>query len=226
MSGPGELLALLQNPCQTVNRYKRYAIRLEPPPKSFNVTYTGEFMIKKVLLAILLIFVVAILGFVAAAALQPDEFTITRSASMNAAPEIVFEQINDFHKWESWSPWAKMDPEMKVTYSGAESGVGAVYEWSGNSEVGSGKMTITQSRPSELVKIDLEFTEPFAAKNVTEFILRPETGGTSVTWTMTGKNNLMAKAFGLVMNMDKMIGSDLEKGLAQIKSVTETTSQR
>ncbi len=178
-------------------------------------------MIKKVILGILalLILVVVVLGVVVA--MQPADFTITRTAAIAAPPETVFEQVNDFHKWDAWSPWAKLDPNMKTTYAGPESGVGASYSWVGNSDVGEGKMAITESKPSQNVKIDLDFISPFAAKNVTEFAFKPDGNGTNVTWTMSGKNNFMAKAFCLVMDMDKLVGGDFEKGLAQMKKVAE-----
>lgn len=178
-------------------------------------------MIKKIILGALAGIVLAIAAFCVVVALQPEDFKITRTATINAAPDRVFEQVNDFHKWEAWSPWAKIDPAMKTTYIGPASGVGSSYSWTGNDDVGEGKMTITQSHPNEHVAIDLEFIKPFAAKNLTEFTLKPEGSGTNVTWTMAGKNNFIMKAFSLVMNMDKLVGGDFEKGLAQLKSISE-----
>ncbi len=178
-------------------------------------------MIKKVILGILALIVVVVVIFCAVVVMQPEDFKITRTATMNAPAEKIFEQVNDFHKWEAWSPWAKLDPNMKTTYSGPASGVGAVYNWVGNNDVGEGKMAITASHPSEHIAIDLEFLKPFAAKNVTEFMLKPDVDKTNVTWTMAGKNNFMAKAFNLVMNMDKLVGGDFEKGLSQMKTVVE-----
>ena len=178
-------------------------------------------MIKKLILGILALAVIAVVGFCVVVAMQPADFKITRSATFSAPPEKVFEQVNDFHKWEAWSPWAKIDPAMKTTYVGPALGVGSSYSWTGNDDVGEGKMTITQSHPNEHVAIDLEFIKPFAAKNLTEFTLKPEGSGTNVTWTMAGKNNFIMKAFSLVMNMDKLVGGDFEKGLAQLKSISE-----
>ena len=178
-------------------------------------------MIKKLILGVLALAVLAVVVFCVVVAMQPADFKIARSATFNAPPEKVFEQVNDFHKWEAWSPWAKIDPNMKTTYSGATSGKGAGYAWIGNDEVGEGKMTITESRPTDMVKIDLEFIKPFAAKNVTEFNIKPNGDKSDVTWTMTGTNNFIMKAFGLVMNMDKLVGGDFEKGLAQLKPIVE-----
>lgn len=178
-------------------------------------------MIKKAILAIFVVLVLVVVVFCVVVALQPEDFKITRTATTNASPDKVFEQINDFHKWEAWSPWANLDPAMKTTYSGAASGTGSSYSWVGNDQVGEGRMTMTASHPNDNVKIDLEFIKPFAAKNLTEFTLKPEGDKTNVTWTMTGKNNFPAKAFSLIMNMDKVVGGDFEKGLAQMKTVVE-----
>src|SRR5580765_4568725 len=180
-------------------------------------------MIKKAILGILALILVVVVIFCVVVAMQPEDFKITRVASMNASPDKVFEQVNDFHKWDAWSPWAKLDPAMKTTYSGAASGTGSSYSWVGNDKVGAGRMTIADSHPSEHIKIDLEFIKPFAAKNVTDFAFKPDGDKTTVTWTMTGKNNFMAKAFNLVMNMDKLVGGDFEKGLGQLKTVVEKT---
>ena len=179
-------------------------------------------MIKKIVLALAAIVVV----FVVIVALQPSEFRVTRSATIAAPPPAVFAQVNDFHKWDAWSPWAKLDPNMKKTHEGAPAGTGAIYSWSGNDQVGEGRMTLTESRPSELIRIKLEFMKPFAATNTTEFTFKPEGDQTMVTWSMFGTNDFIAKAFGLFMNMDKMVGGDFEKGLAQMKSVVETAPKQ
>lgn len=178
-------------------------------------------MLKKILIALAVIVIV----FVIVVALQPAGFRIVRSTTIAAPAPKVFEQVNDFHKWDGWSPWAKLDPAMKTTFDGAPAGTGAIYSWSGNNDVGEGRMTLTESRPNELVQIKLEFIKPFAATNTTEFTFKPEADKTMVTWSMFGTNNFMAKAFGLFMNMDKMVGGDFEKGLAQLKSVAETTGK-
>src|SRR4051794_15550578 len=98
-------------------------------------------------------------------AMQPARFKITRSTMINASPASVFGHVNDLHKWEAWSPWAKMDPNCKMDYAGAPAGAGATMHWSGNNKVGEGRMTITSSRPSELVGLKLDFLRPFKATN-------------------------------------------------------------
>ena len=87
-------------------------------------------------------------------------------------------------------------------------------------------MTITESKPNDLVKMKLEFIKPFQAVNTTEFTFKPEGDKTVVTWSMSGKNNFMFKAVGLFMNTDKMIGGDFEKGLASMKSIAETAAKK
>jgi hypothetical protein len=182
-------------------------------------------MIKKILLLAVVVVVVGIAAFAVVVALQPSHYQVQRSATMNAPAAVVFNQVNDFHKWDAWSPWAKLDPNMKTTHEGPAAGTGAVYSWVGNSDVGEGKMTITDSKPADLVKIKLEFIKPFAATSDTVFTFRPQGNQTAVTWTMDGENNFIGKAFCMFMNMDKMVGGDFEKGLAQMKTVAEKAAQ-
>ena len=159
-------------------------------------------------------------------ALQPSEFRVARSTTISAPPSAIFVQVNDFHKWEAWNPWGKIDPAMKQTYEGAPAGTGAIYTWAGNNEVGEGRMAIIESRPSELIRVKLEFFKPFAATNTAEFTFKPEANQAVVTWSMFGEKNFMAKAIHLFMNMDKMIGGQFEKGLAEMKSVVEPSPKQ
>jgi Polyketide cyclase / dehydrase and lipid transport len=174
-------------------------------------------MIKKILMGLIVI-VVAIVAIVA---MQPSEFRIVRSAIISAPAPAVFAQVNDFHHWEAWSPWAKLDPAAKATFEGPSAGTGAMFRWAGNADIGEGSMTITESRPSDLIRIKLEFLKPFAATNDVEFTFNPVGNQTAVTWSMEGQNNFIAKAVCLVMNMDTMVGGQFEKGLASMKSVVE-----
>jgi Polyketide cyclase / dehydrase and lipid transport len=176
--------------------------------------------------AIVIILIIGIAGFVGVVALQPAEFRVTRSATIAAPVSTIFSQVNDLHKWQSWSPWAKRDPQMTQTYDGTPAGVGATTAWAGNSQVGKGRMTITESRADEWIRIKLEFLEPFTATNTAEFEFKTEGTQTKVTWSMSGTNNFMAKAVGLFMNMDKMIGGDFEQGLANLKALTEGTAPK
>jgi hypothetical protein len=179
-------------------------------------------MLKKILIAVGIIVVV----FVIIVAMHPADYRVVRSASMSAPAPAVFAQVNDFHNWEAWSPWAKRDPAMKQTYEGAAAGTGAIYTWAGNKDVGEGRMTLTESRPSELIRINLEFIKPFASTCTSEFTFKPEGDQTGVSWSMAGKNNFIAKAFCMFMNMDKMVGGDFEQGLAKMKSVVEAANKK
>jgi hypothetical protein len=173
--------------------------------------------------AILVALLVVIAGIIAAfASKQPEDFQVSRSATMAAPPAVVFEQVNDFHNWDAWSPWAKLDPNSKVTFEGPSSGAGATFKWSGNSKVGEGKQTIVESRPGEFVRIKIEFFKPFEGTNDVTFTFKPEGNGTAVTWAMTGKKNFVMKAMSLFMDCDKMMGGYFEKGLASLKAVVES----
>ncbi|HEY8240117.1 MAG TPA: SRPBCC family protein [Kiritimatiellia bacterium] len=174
----------------------------------------------------LIVLVVIIAAFVGYVAMQPSEFQISRSATIAATPDAVFAQVNDFHNWGSWDPWAKMDPNAKSTFDGPPAGTGASLAWAGNEQVGEGKMTITESKPPELVRIKLEFIKPFASVADAEFTFKPEGNQTTVTWTMSGKNNFISKAFCVFMNMDKTVGGDFEKGLASMKAFVETAATK
>jgi hypothetical protein len=178
---------------------------------------------KRVVFKLLIGLAVVIVVLAVVVALQPADFTVSRSVTIAAAPEAVFPHVNELKKWEPWNPWGKLDPAMKLTYEGPASGVGAAYAWVGNSEVGEGRMTITESRPDELIRCRLEFFKPMAATSHIEFSFRPEGSGSAVTWSMAGKNNFIAKAMCLFMSMDAMIGGQFEKGLASLKTTVEST---
>ena len=178
-------------------------------------------MFKKILLWTVIGLVVLVAVLAGVIALQPESYSISRSTTIAAAPETVFAQVNDFHKWDAWSPWAKLDPDTKYTYEGPSAGTGAIVNWSGNDKVGEGRMTLLESKPDELIRIKLEFFKPFAGVADSEFKFEPQSDKTKVTWTMAGHNNFIGKAFSLVMNMDKTLGGEFEKGLANLKSTVE-----
>ena len=167
---------------------------------------------------IIVVLVAALLGY---AATKPDTFRIQRSAIMKAPPVKIFALINDFHNWGSWSPWEKLDPLMKKTHSGAANGLGAVYEWEGNKQVGKGRMEITEASSPSNVTIKLDFFKPFEAHNTAEFTLAGQGDSTNVSWTMLGRQPFMFKVMGVFFSLDKMIGKDFETGLANLKSITE-----
>ncbi len=164
---------------------------------------------------------VVLLALLVAIATRPDTFRVERSTMIAAPSDVVFDLVNDFDQWSRWSPWEKLDPNMTRTITGAPSGVGAVYRWSGNNKAGEGRMAITESALGERIVIDLQFERPFKSTNLTEFTFRPAADSVGVTWAMSGKHTLPSKAMSLVASMDKMVGKDFEEGLAKLKSVAE-----
>jgi uncharacterized protein YndB with AHSA1/START domain len=174
-------------------------------------------MLRKILLALAVVVAVVLI----AAAFQPSSFAVSRSTLVSAPPAALFAEVNDLHRWAGWSPYEKLDPAMQRTFEGAPAGVGAVYGWVGNSEAGSGRMTITESRPGEFIAIKLEFFKPMAGVAQATFTFQPEAGQTRVTWAMTGTNNYIGKIFCLFVNMDKMVGGQFEEGLQSLKNLTE-----
>ncbi len=175
----------------------------------------------KILIKILIGLVVVVGILILVISLQPSDFRIERSTVVAAPPEVVFAQVNDFHKWSAWNPWDDEDPTQKVAFEGAAAGLGAGYFYEGD-KAGSGRMTILESRPGELVKIKLEFLKPFTATNTAEFTFKPQANGqTEVSWAMYGEQGFVGKAFSLLMNCEKMIGDQFAKGLASMKQVSE-----
>lgn len=174
-------------------------------------------MLKKIVL--LLIAVIAILLVVAAT--RPDNFRVERAAMINAPAEKIFPLINDFRNWGSWSPWDRMDPQLKREFSGTPLGTGTVYAWSGNKDVGKGRMEIVESTPSSKIVVKLDFEVPFEAHNMVEFTLAPEGSGTRVSHVMYGPSPFVARLMGLFVSMDSMVGGKFEEGLASLKSLAE-----
>ncbi len=174
----------------------------------------------------ILIAVAAILAiFTIVVALRPDDFRIARSTSISAPPEAAFAQVNDLHRWQEMSPFAKLDPDAKYTFEGPRTGIGASLAWTGNSKVGEGRLTIIESRPNELVRMKLEFLKPFKVTNTANFTFQKEGAQTKATWSMFGKSKFTCKAMGLFMNMDKMCGSQFEEGLANMKTIAESETE-
>jgi hypothetical protein len=152
---------------------------------------------------------------------KPSTFRVERSVTINASPEKVAGLINDFHQWDAWSPWAKLDPTMKTTYSGPATGPGAIYEWEGNSKVGKGRMEILSTDLAK-TSIKLDFLKPFESHNTSDFVLEPQGIGTRVNWIMYGPMEYFpGKIMNVFTSMNKMIGPDFEKGLASMKAAAE-----
>lgn len=165
-----------------------------------------------------LVLLAAFLAFVAS---RSSMFRLARSTEIDAPPDRIYPYFADFHNWAAWSPFEKYDPAMTRTYSGAPSGRGAVYEWSGNSRAGQGRMEILDVAPPTRVTTALHFIKPFPAQNMTEFTLEPSGNATRVSWAMSGNKNFMMKLFHVFVNMEKMVGKDFDEGLANLKRVAE-----
>ena len=176
-------------------------------------------MIKKTLIAL----VVVVAAFAGVVAMQPSEFSIERTTSIGAPAAQVFSHVNDLHKWDSWSPWAKLDPKAKIGFEGAPSGEGAVFTWSGNDKIGEGRMTVVESRPNDLIKINVDFKRPFEGSSISKFTFKPEGNQTIVSWNFSGRHGFIAKAMCLIMNGKEMLGGELEKGLTQLQNVVQST---
>ena len=172
-------------------------------------------LIKRILIG--LVAVIALVLIVAAT--RPADFRVERSAIIAATPQALFEQVNDHHKFTVWNPFMKLDPNVKNTFSGPDSGVGAVCSWEGNSNIGAGSATIIESKPGELVRERMDWKRPMEGTSTVDFTFRPEGDKTVVTWAMYGKNNFMGKLFSIFMDCDKMCGPQFEQGLAELGKV-------
>ena len=152
--------------------------------------------------------------------MSSSTYTVERAATIAAGPQQIYDRIADFHQWMAWSPWEDLDPDQQRTFSGAESGPGAKYAWSGNRKAGKGSMEIFRSSPGEIA-IALEFLKPFKSTSTTVFTFTPNGSETIVSWKMTGEQTGPMGLFGKFFNMEKLIGPDFEKGLARLKAVAE-----
>lgn len=170
----------------------------------------------------LLFIVIAIAAIAGIAAVQSPDFRVARTSQFSAPSSLVFQHVNDLHKWQAWSPWAKLDPQAKISYEGPDSGTGAAFSWVSTSDkVGEGKMTIIESQPGTLVKFRLDFVRPFTGTNTATFTFEPSGTQSIVTWSMEGQKNFLMKLVGLFMDCDKMVGEQFEQGLANLKAIVE-----
>ncbi len=172
--------------------------------------------------AIVIIVVVLFAALLIYAATRPDLFRVWRAANIKAPPDRIFSLINDFHNWDAWSPYEKMDPAMKRNLSGTSRGKGAVYEWeSNNSKAGIGRMEIVESSPPSRIAIQLDLTKPFEGHNIVEFTLEANGDETNVIWDMHGTDPYIGKIMGIFCNRDSMVGKDFEEGLVNLKAIAE-----
>lgn len=175
-------------------------------------------MLKKILIVV----VVALIGLLTFAAFQPAEYSISRELVMKAPAEAIFPFINNSQKSNSWMPWSEVDPNAKMSYSGPDEGVGSKSSWEGNGQLGVGEALVVESNPNQNVKTQLTYTKPMHMSQMAEISLTPATEGTLVKWTVSGQNSFVGRLMCVFMNMDKMVGSQFEKGLTKLKSMVET----
>ena len=175
----------------------------------------------EVIIVIAVILAIAIAFVLIFAATKPGRFSVRREITVQAPAEKIFPLINDFHQWVAWSPYEHKDPALKRTYSGTESGKGAVYGWDGNNNVGSGQMEILESAVPSKIVIKLDFFKPFEGHNTAEFTMLPQGDATHVTWLMQGPAVFMSRVMQVFIKLDNMIGKDFEVGLANLKKLTE-----
>jgi hypothetical protein len=168
------------------------------------------------------ILVVTLLAAVLAfAATKPNSFRVERATRIEAFPETIFPLIDDFRSWALWSPYEKLDPMMERTYSGRTNGRGAVYQWKGNNKAGQGSMEITESYSPSKITIKMDFIKPFEGHNTAVFTLDAGGDSTNVTWAMYGSDPYIAKVVTLFFNRDRMVGTQFETGLANLKTIAE-----
>ena len=175
----------------------------------------------EIIAIIAVVLAVAIAAVLILAVTKPNTLRVQRAIRIKAPAEQIFPLINDFHQWITWSPYENKDPAMKRTYSGADSGKGAVYAWDGDKNVGSGRMEILETAVLQKIVIKLDFFTPFEGHNTAEFTMLPQGDVTNLSWTMTGPAVFMSKMIQVFMNLDRMIGRDFETGLANLKKLTE-----
>lgn len=193
----------------------------ETSPSAASPAPKKRSIVRRVLLTLGLVVVVLVGGVLGLAATKPDEFRIERSLAIDAPPEAIYPLIADFHQWEAWSPFEKVDPNAKKSFSGADSGLGAKYAWEGNAQAGAGNIEVTSAEPPHRLTMDLNMVKPFECHNVVEFTLEPQGDATVVTWAMSGKSHYCAKIMQVFCDMDAMCGGQFEEGLAQMKSIAE-----
>jgi hypothetical protein len=200
------------------------ACRSALAPNDYRAIATSSQEETPMLIEIVVVLLVAAAALAAFIASRPADFRVSRSRRLSAPPDVVYGCVSDLRRWPEWSPFEKVDPNLEREFSGPRAGTGASYGWSGNSQVGEGRMTITDTAPGRRVTLRLEFLRPFVATHTAQFELAPSGTGTSMTWTMTGRNGFMGKAIGLVMNTDRMCGGLFEQGLATLDGLTAAPS--
>ncbi|WP_457424823.1 SRPBCC family protein [Roseateles sp. P5_E7] len=164
---------------------------------------------------------VALVALLVYASTRPDEFRVERRLRIAAPADKVWPLVSELRSFNRWNPYERKDPLIKTRYDGAPSGIGSRYAWESD-KVGTGSMEITSQQPGRTVRMNLDFVKPFEAHNQAEFALQPTAdGATEVRWSMAGPANFMSKLMGVFIDMDKMVGSDFEDGLQNLRQLAE-----
>ncbi len=176
-------------------------------------------------MVVFLIIIVLVALVLTYAARQPNSFRIERSLTIHAGPEKLFPLINDFHYWETWSPWEKIDSNIKRSYDGPQQGKHAIYQWEGMGRAGAGRMEILASLPYRKIIVQLDLYKPKPALNYAEFSFDLLGTSTIVSWAMFGPAPYPYKLMSLFLNMDRILGLEFEKGLDNLKQLVEAAQK-
>ncbi len=173
-------------------------------------------IIKRIIGAI--VFIAIILTAIAFS--LPRTVSVERSVAINATPDKIFPLVNNQKNGEQWSPWLARDPNMQVTYSGPDAGVGSKMEWaSDNRNVGNGTATIVESVENQSIKTTLDFGSEGKADAWFSFV--PQDQSTLVSWGFTTDMGINPIGRWMGLMMDKWVGGDYEQGLANLKVLVE-----
>lgn len=183
-------------------------------------------MLKKILVVIAVLILIPIATVLIIAATKPDTFEVERATQIDALPEQIFPLISDLRKFSSWSPYETKDPDMQRTFTGPQSGTGATYEWNGDDNIGQGQLQIVDVSEPSSVTMNLHFVRPFEIQNTVEFTMKQEGQASNVTWSMRGPMPFISKVMSVFVDMDDMVGSDFEVGLANLKRLAERPSEQ
>lgn len=175
-------------------------------------------MIKKTGLGVL-VFIILFFGYVST---RSGHFSYQRSGVIKSTSEVIFPYISNFRLGGEWSPYEKIDPNMKKTFLGPDAQVGSVMEFEGNSDAGSGKLELLKIVPNELVEIKLTMTKPFYAENIVRYTLQSDDGGTRFTWSMSGDGGFLGKLMTLLIDCEKLVGDQFELGITNLKTLIES----
>ena len=171
--------------------------------------------------------VIALVIFIVTGLFLPRTVHVERSIEIDRPDSTLFTLLSSFATFSTWSPWSERDPSIIYQYSGPASGTGARMNWSGDPRLsGSGWQEIIESKPSSLVRMQLEFDQQGRANSY--FQIDPSASGALVTWgfdtnLVEGQGffgSLLARYFGLFF--DRWIGDDYEQGLVRLKAFTES----